>query len=174
MATVHKSYWIDADLAQEVAAYADAHGIKTSAAASALMRAGLEAESGRQEATGAVSADDMDSATNGTGAGFSERQERPQEPSGQAQGTETHTDDLRAVCEALRASNAALREANISMRETVSTLTLQLHVKDEQIQRAHELLDQSHKLQAAQMTRALPDADGTKPSIWTRIFGGGR
>ena len=148
MATVHKSYWIDADLAQEVAAYADAHGIKTSAAASALLRAGLEAESGRQE--------------------------RPQEPSGQAQGTETYTDDLRAVCEALRASNAALREANISMRETVSTLTLQLHVKDEQIQRAHELLDQSHKLQAAQMTRALPDADGTRPSIWTRIFGGGR
>lgn len=79
---------------------------------------------------------------------------------GREQSNETvGTTDLRAVCEVLRSSNADLRA-------TVSTLTAQLAIKDEQIATAHELVDQSHRLQMAQVQKALPAA---RPSLIDRI-----
>ena len=127
--------------------YTEAHGAKPSEAASTLLRAGLRSlnQEGAAEAAGAC-----------------------QEATGGGERVETHTSDLQAVVDVLRASNADLRL-------TVSTLTAQLATKDQQIQTAHELVDQAHKLQAAQMQRALPAEGGTsRPSLWERLTGRGR
>lgn len=72
--------------------------------------------------------------------------------------------DLRAVCDVLRQSNADLRQ-------TVSTLVAQLAVKDEQIQRAHDLADHSQRLHMAEVQRALPPEGGKqrKPTLLERV-----
>lgn len=86
------------------------------------------------------------------------------------QGTETQATDLRAVCDVLRASNADLRAE-------VARLWAQMGEKDRQIERAHELAEQSHRLHAAEVTRSLPPEGGTTGGIRGRIaalFGFGR
>lgn len=86
------------------------------------------------------------------------------------QADETRATDLRAVCDVLRASNADLRAE-------VARLWAQMGEKDRQIERAHELADQSHRLHAAEVTRALPAEGGTTGGIRGRIaslFGFGR
>lgn len=149
MTKVHKTLRLDADLSAAIDVYAEAHGMRAGSAFEALLRAGLEAEE--------VSAQRP-----------SERRERPQEATGGGERVETHTSDLQAVVDVLRASNADLRL-------TVSTLTAQLATKDQQIQTAHELVDQAHKLQAAQIQRALPAEGGTsRPSLWERLTGRNR
>ena len=149
MPKVHKTLRLEAELAAAVDAYAEAHGMRAGAAFESLLRAGLDAaENGTREP--------------------SEPREATQEAAEDSNRPETRVDELRAVCEVLRASNADLRL-------TVSTLTAQLAVKDEQIQTAHELVDQAHKLQAAQIQRALPAEGGTsRPSLWERLTGRGR
>ena len=89
-----------------------------------------------------------------------------QKPTEAAEGQErpeTHTDEHRAVVEVLRASNADLRAE-------VSRLWSQIAEKDEQIRTANELLDQSHRMHAAEITRSLPPA-GERPSFWSWLTG---
>lgn len=79
--------------------------------------------------------------------------EAPQEAdSGQGEPSD-HDDGERAVVEVLRASNADLRAE-------VSHLWAQMAEKDKQIQNAHELADQAHRLHAAEVSRALPESKG--------------
>lgn len=79
----------------------------------------------------------------------SEGREGPPVADGGEERTETHPEDLRAVCEVLRASNADLRAE-------VSRLWSQLATKDEQIRTAQSLADHAQQLHAAEVTRALP------------------
>lgn len=68
-------------------------------------------------------------------------------------GPSVQADGERAVVEVLRASNADLRAE-------VSRLWAQMAEKDRQIQDAHELADQAHRLHAAEVSRALPESKG--------------
>lgn len=67
--------------------------------------------------------------------------------------TKAQADGERAVVEVLRASNEDLRAE-------VSRLWAQMAEKDRQIQDAHELADQAHRLHAAEVSRALPESKG--------------
>lgn len=79
--------------------------------------------------------------------------EAPQEADSGQGGPSAHDDGERAVVEVLRASNADLRAE-------VSRLWAQMAEKDRQIQEAHELADQAHRLHAAEVSRALPESKG--------------
>ena len=79
----------------------------------------------------------------------SEGREGPNKAPDEESRSETHHEDLRAVCEVLRASNADLRAE-------VSRLWAQLATKDEQIQAAQSLANHAQQLHAAEVTRALP------------------
>ena len=132
MATVHKSIRLDADLMGRVQAHADTHGMRFSEAVASLLDRGLSAVS----------------------EGTTQAAERPTEGRQDGERAETHTEDLRAVCEVLRASNADLRAE-------VSHLWAQLATKDEQITAAQSLADHAQQLHAAEVTRALP-AEGVE------------
>ena len=80
--------------------------------------------------------------------------------------------------ERLQAVVDVLRESNSDLRQTVSTLTMQLSVKDEQIAainaqiaQAHDLANQAQQLHAIDKQRALPEH---RPSLWERMRGRGR
>jgi len=68
------------------------------------------------------------------------------------------------ITDVLQQANADLRAALVDTRGVVATLTAQLAVKDRQIEAAHTLIDQAHRLHMAEVTRALP-----APSIRDRI-----
>lgn len=143
MGKVHKTFRLDADIMAEVESWAEAHGMRQGEAVERLLADGLRYQQDRQEEPPRAS-------------------ERPQEATGDGGQAETHNDDLRAVCELLRASNADLRAE-------VSRLWAQLATKDEQITRAHELADQSQRLHAAEVARALPPEGGTTGGLRGRL-----
>lgn len=68
------------------------------------------------------------------------------------------------ITDVLRQANADLRAALLDTRGVVATLTTQLAAKDRQIEAAHTLIDQAHRLHMAEVTRALP-----APTIRERI-----
>lgn len=135
MPTVHKSYWIEAELAEAVSAYADSHGMKPSAAACVILRAGLDAMT--------MPTEEVSQASESASEAVSE-ENRP----------DAQQDDSRAVVELLRASN-------IDLRNHVSTLTKQLETTSGQLTAALEqnaglllVTGQAQALQAAEASRA--------------------
>lgn len=112
--TVHKSYWISADLAQRVADYSSDNGMRISAGVSDLLERGLASTA--QEPTRA----DQTAA------------EGPDVP-------EAHKEADPAVVEVLRASNADLRAEVSHLWAELARRDEQIQVAHELADQAHRL-----------------------------------
>jgi len=128
----HLTLRIDEEVVRNLDAWAEAHGTSRTAAIERLVMDGIAAsEKTPGEATETA-------------------QEAPEDP----ERVETHSEDLRAVCDLLRASNSDLRQE-------VSRLWAQLATKDAQLETAQKTLDQEQRLHAITAARSLPgEAEG--------------
>lgn len=137
----HVTIRIDSDVLSTLDAWAKGHGVSRTAALERLVVDGIGT--------------DKEDPPEGP--------ERPTEGRQDGERAETHTEDLRAVCEVLRASNADLRA-------DVSRLWSQLATKDEQIRTLTGIADHAQQLHAAEVTRALP-AEGMETKTLRQRLG---
>lgn len=140
----HLSLRLEDSVVDGVDAWAEAHGTTRTAAVEALVSCALRHGEGAEEVPPRG------------------HQKAPEGVEGGA-GTDGASDGLRAVVGVLRASNADLRAE-------VSRLWAQVAEKDEQIRSLTGIADHAQKLHAAEVTRALPQAE-VRPSLWERITG---
>lgn len=143
MAKVHKSYRIEADIADRVAAWAAEHGTSITQAVEDLLTCAMDEESAR---------DTEDTATTATASGEDVRELLRQ------------IDTLTAQAETWQEQKAMLGEHILDLRSTVSNLTAQVAEKDRQIERLHDITEHSQMLEAAQVAGVLQPAaqDGTQ------------
>lgn len=149
MAKVHKSYRLEAETVERVAAWAEEHGTTTTQAMEELLAAALDG-TGRKD-----------------GATTEEAEELRRE---------LHT--LKAEAEAWHEQRDILREYLATTKESLSTLTAQVAEKDRQIARLQDTVEHAQMLEAAHVGRAIAgdvahdgtqdvSQDGTQPrGVW--------
>lgn len=126
MAKVHKSYRLEAETVERVAAWAEEHGTSTTQAMEELLGAALD---GTERQDGATTEE--------------------------AEELQRKVSTLTAQAEAWHEQRTMLGDNLRDLRQTVSTLTAQVAEKDRQIERLQDTVEHSQMLEAAHVGRAI-------------------
>jgi len=144
MATLQKAYRLDTELLARIDEWADAHQVNQAMAVRRLLAIGLDSD----ETAGASNRDEIDRLS-----------ELVREKEASEDEARREIERLNARVASLEEQKAMLGDHLVSLKESVSTLTAEVHAKNEQIRRANDLAEHEQILQAAHVAGSIGSGD---------------